>query len=114
MTTLYGIKNCDTVKKSRTWLDDHGVAYQFHDFKIMGVPDGLIEKALKTHPWDVVLNKRGTTWRTLPDDVKNAASAATAIKIAHDFPSAIKRPILVIGDDIYIGFDPNTYAKATA
>ncbi len=95
MTTLYGIPNCDTVKKARAWLSAQGLAYQFHDFKKQGVPLDLIDGWIAQLGWEALLNRQGTTWRKLPDDAKAAvhdAASAKALMLAQ--PSAIKRPVV--------------------
>ena len=106
---VFGIPNCDTVKKARNWLDKQNVEYQFHDFR----RDGLTEKQLKT--WlgkvelDVLLNKRSRTWRELSDSDKTNVTEAKAIKLMLKQPSLIKRPVLVNGKDVTVGFDPKYY-----
>ncbi len=106
MITLYGIPNCDTVKKARTWLTDHGVAYEFHDFKKQGVPAAKLSGWGKAVGWDRLLNRQGTTWRKL--DVAAQAGAtdpagAQALMVAN--PSVIKRPVVEWGKDVTVGFD---------
>jgi arsenate reductase len=109
MTTMYGIKNCDTIKKARRWLDDHNVAYEFHDYK----KDGIDEKTLTTWSkklgWETLLNRRGTTWRKLPDKVKNNVDEKSALKIMLEQPSIIKRPVLKQGSQYLVGFDAKEY-----
>ncbi|ONF95884.1 ArsC family reductase [Sphingomonas jeddahensis] len=109
-TTLYGIPNCDTVKRARTWLDGQGIAYTFHDYKKAGVDTTVLARAIERLGWERVLNRRGTTFRTLPeaDRADLDADRATAIMQAH--PSAIKRPLLVHDDTIEAGFSPERYA----
>ena len=82
MTKIYGIKNCDTMKKAFAWLDDHDVAYDFHDYKKEGVDKAVLEQAIKKYRWDNVLNRRGTPWRQLSDEVKNNKDEAGAVKVA--------------------------------
>ncbi|HVR50915.1 MAG TPA: ArsC family reductase [Pseudorhodoferax sp.] len=111
MTTLYGIPNCDTVKKARTWLDAQGVAYAFHDFKKAGVPPQL-DHWLAQLGWEAVLNRKGTTWRKLDAAqqaaVHDAASAATLLRAE---PSAIKRPVVEWDDGaVTVGFAPEAWA----
>ena len=108
MTVLYGIPNCDTVKKARAWLDEHGVDYHFHDFKKAGVPAAALDAWLAGAGWERLLNRKGTAWRALPDALKNDvsdASSARAVMLQH--PSTIKRPVIAWdGGRITVGFDP--------
>jgi arsenate reductase len=111
MTVLYGIKNCDTVKKARRWLDDHGVAYRFHDFRADGLDEKQLARWTKQLGWETLLNRRGTAWRTLPEaqreKVVDAATAAAAM-LAH--PALIKRPVLEINGTLRVGFTDDDYA----
>lgn len=107
--TVYGIRNCDTVKKSRQWLDDHGQPYQFHDFKTDGVPAELLDHWLRQVGWDAVLNRKGTTWRRLDEPTRAGVvdeASARAVMLAH--PSVIKRPVVAWGTprskNISVGF----------
>ena len=94
-TTLYGIPNCDTVKKARAWLDEHGVAYQFHDFKKQGVPAANMGRWVAALGWEPLVNRKGTMWRKLPDEVKaKVVDAASAQALMADTPSVIKRPVV--------------------
>lgn len=108
---VYGIKNCDTMKKTFAWLSDAGIEYDLHDYKKYGADINLIDMACQTHGWENVINRRGMTWRKLPDEVKNNMDHASALEIAQDKPSIIKRPILAVDDDIYLGFDPEKYKE---
>lgn len=110
MLTVFGIKNCDTIKKAFRWLDGHGVAYKFHDYKKQGVKGDIIEKAFELYGWETVINRKGMTWRQLPDEMKNTMNAETALSLAMEKPSVIKRPILANGDRLLIGFDADQYA----
>lgn len=112
MMTLYGIPQCDTVKKARTWLTDHGVDYQFHDYKLAGVPEDLLDRWLSEFGWETVINRRGTSWRRLPKAERNAMTTATARAAALNNPSLIKRPILMTEEWTWIGFDPQQWAVA--
>ena len=109
MVTLFGIPNCDTVKKARRWLDDNGVAYHFHNYKKDGVPEKELKAWIKQAGWEVVLNRRGTTWRKLDDSVKTNIDEHSAIRIMIENPSAIKRPVLTSSKDILIGFSEEEY-----
>ena len=112
MITLYGIPNCDTVKKARTWLDQAGLDYQFHDFKKAGLDAATVAGWLRQVPWETLVNKKGTTWRALPDERKAGitdAAAATALMLEQT--SVIKRPVLCVSDQVLVGFDPALYDK---
>ena len=109
MTILYGIKNCDTMKKAFKWLDERGVDYTFHDYKKHGVHEATLQRTINDHGWEDVINRRGTTWRKLPDDVKESMDEAAAIKVAMENPSVIKRPLLIHEDHVYLGFKNETY-----
>lgn len=111
MTTIYGIKNCDTMKKARRWLDEHGVEYTFHDYKVDGLDSKLASNWLKTLGLETVINKRGTTWRKLPDDVKAGIDEDTALTLMLENPSIIKRPLLDTGKQIVAGFSEAEYAS---
>ena len=110
MNTLYGIKNCDTMKKARTWLDEHGVKYEFHDYKTAGIDREHLDKWCKQLGWEVVLNRAGTTFKKLDDTDKANLSEAKAIKLMLAQPSMIKRPVLEFGKQLLIGFKPDDYA----
>ncbi|WP_323072258.1 ArsC family reductase [Mycetohabitans endofungorum] len=109
--TVYGIPNCDTVKKARDWLDAHGVAYAFHDVKKAGVDAALLRDWLVQVPLDTLVNRRGTTWRALSDEQKAAAGTTDgAIALMIDKPSVIKRPVVVADDGIKaVGFSADQY-----
>ncbi|MEM7650819.1 MAG: ArsC family reductase [Pseudomonadota bacterium] len=111
MTTIYGIKNCDTMKKAFAWLEDKGVSYDFHDYKKDGVDERVLNDALIQHGWEAVINRRGTTWRQLPDNVKDTMDDTKAVGIALDNPSIIKRPLLLRDGEIHFGFKPQQYAE---
>ncbi|MFA6268069.1 MAG: ArsC family reductase [Pseudolabrys sp.] len=111
--TIYGIKNCDTMKKARAWLDKHGVDYAFHDYKAAGIEKGKLEKWSKKAGWELLLNKAGTTFKKLPDKDKDGLTEAKAIKLMLAQPSMIKRPVLELGGGkILVGFKPDDYAAA--
>ncbi len=107
--TLYGRPNCDTMKKARQWLDEHGIDYAFHNYKKDGVPQAALQQWVEQLGWETLLNKRGTTWRRLDDTVKQQIDENKAIDIMLANPSIIKRPVLVDGDRILVGFDPQQY-----
>lgn len=107
--TIYGIKNCDTMKKARAWLDAHKVAYTFHDYKIAGADRALLEGWTKQVGWEVLLNRSGTAFRGLPDADKNGITEKKATSLMIAQPSMIKRPVLVSGGKILVGFKPENY-----
>ena len=109
-TILYGIPNCDTVKKARVWLDQHDVAYAFHDYKKVGIDRPRLEAWVAEHGWEVVLNRAGTTFRALPDADKANLEAGRAVTRMLAQPSMIKRPVLDLGDRTRVGFKPERYA----
>lgn len=113
-TTLYGIKNCDTMKKARVWLDGHGIAYAFHDYKAEGIDRARLARWAKAVGWEVLLNRAGTTFRKLDDAAKQNLDETKAIALMLAQPSMIKRPVLEQGDRILVGFKPDQYAAALA
>jgi arsenate reductase len=112
--TIYGIKNCDTMKKARTWLDQHGVAYEFHDYKAAGIERASLEGWAHKVGWEILLNRAGTTFRALPEKDKDAITEKKAITLMMAQPSMIKRPVLDIGGKLLVGFKPEQYAMALA
>ncbi|MBG0847929.1 ArsC family reductase [Pseudomonas chengduensis] len=111
---LYGIKACDTMKKARTWLDEHQVDYAFHDYKSVGIDRANLEKWCNEHGWQTVLNRAGTTFRKLEDAQKADLDQAKAIELMLAQPSMIKRPVLDLGDKTLVGFKPDNYQTALA
>ena len=111
MIKLYGIPNCDTIKKARSWLDKHGVDYEFHNYKKQGVPEKELKAWIKQLGWEVLLNKRGTTWRQLDEDTKAKVNQASAIQIMLENPSIIKRPVLDVDGTFYVGFSDTNYTQ---
>lgn len=110
--TLYGIPNCDQVKKARTWLDANGIAYTFHDFKKAGISRDLVDGWLKDLEWDVLVNRKGTTWRALADERKAAVSNAnSAADLMLESPSVIKRPVLAGAGGTHVGFSDDLYQR---
>jgi arsenate reductase len=112
MTTIYGIKNCDTMKKARAWLDAKGVAYAFHDYKAVGIDRANLEKWARRVGWETLLNRAGTTFRKLPDGDKEGLGEKKAIALMLDQPSMIKRPVLEAGGKLLVGFKPEEYSAA--
>ncbi len=111
MIKIYGIPNCDTMKKARKWLESHDVAYEFHDYKKLGVPENNLKSWVKQAGWEAVLNKRGTTWRKLDEKTRNNINQDSAIMIMLDNPSIIKRPVLESGKTLIIGFNETEYQQ---
>lgn len=109
--TMYGIKNCDTIKKARKWLDDHKVEYAFHDYRKDGLDAAQLDVWCKDVGFEALVNKRGTTWRKLPDAIKDNLTEASAIQVMLENPSIIKRPLLETGNTRLLGFDADTYEQ---
>jgi arsenate reductase len=112
MIRIYGIKNCDTMKKAFAWLDEHGVAYEFHDYKKAGVPVDRLEAWMKQAGWEKLVNTRGPTFRKLPPELTAGLDATRAVAVLAEHSSAIKRPVVEGGRTLLVGFDPESYAKA--
>ena len=110
--TIYGIKNCDTMKKARAWLAAEGVVAVFHDYKVEGIDAGRLEAWAGMVGWEVLLNRAGTTFRGLPEADKAGLDAVTAIRLMAAHPSLIKRPVLDAGGALIVGFKPEAYAAA--
>ena len=107
--TIYGIKNCDTMKKARAWLDAHAVGYAFHDYKTQGIERGMLEKWARVVGWETLLNRAGTTFRKLPDADKVTLDDAKAIELMLAQPSMIKRPVVEAFGKLIVGFKPEIY-----
>jgi arsenate reductase len=113
--TIYGIKNCDTMKKARVWLDKHGVEYAFHDYKAAGIERERLEGWAKKVGWETLLNRAGTTFRKLQDKDKNGLDAKKAVALMLAQPSMIKRPVLDLGGGkLLVGFKPDDYKKSVS
>lgn len=110
---LYGIRNCDTVKKARAWLDERGVAYVFHDYKTAGIERERLAQWSAELGWEKLLNRAGTTFRKLPESDKTGLNESKAIGLMLAQPSMIKRPLLDMGKTQLIGFQPEAYRQAT-
>jgi len=111
--TIYGIKNCDTMKKARAWLDSHGVAYDFHDYKSEGIAKDKLKDWSDELGWETLLNRAGTTFRKLPDGDKEGLNEKKALALMLAQPSMIKRPVLDLGGGkLLVGFKPELYAEA--
>jgi len=110
--TIYGIKNCDTMKKARAWLDQHGVAYDFHDYKAAGIDRGRLQGWAREVGWETLINRAGTTFRALTDKDKAGLTETRAIALMLAQPAMIKRPVLDAGGKLLVGFKPEQYAQA--
>lgn len=108
--TIYGIKNCDTMKKARAWLDGHNLQYEFHDYKIKGIDRSRLENWCSKLGWEVLLNRAGTTFRKLPDNIKRSLDEPKAMELMLEQPSMIKRPVLERDGHLLVGFKPEAYA----
>ena len=111
MTIMYGIKNCDTIKKARTWLESHKVDYDFHDYKAQGIDKPTLEGWVRKVGWEVLLNRAGTTFKKLPDADKENVTEKKAIALMLAQPSMIKRPVLEAKGKVTVGFKPDEYKK---
>lgn len=108
---IYGIKNCDTIKKARKWLDTNGIEFVFHDYRKDGLTNELLNTLESSLGWETMVNKRGTTWRKLPDETKDSMDKALAVQTMLDNPAIIKRPILDTGKALELGFSDTTYQQ---
>ena len=106
---LYGISNCDTVKKAKNWLETNNIDYRFHDFRKQGLESEIVQDWLNQIPWDQLLNKRSTTWRNLDPEVQQSVNAETVVQLLVANPTLIKRPVLTVNGIINIGFNADTY-----
>jgi len=109
MTTLYGIRNCDTMRKARRWLDSHGVDYVFHDLRNDGLDRAMLQRWSAALGWEPLLNRRGTTWRRLPEPVRTAINRETAEALMLEHPAIIRRPVLEHEGRLYLGFSSDSY-----
>ena len=109
MTTLYGIKNCDTIKKARSYLEQHHIDYLFHDYRVDGLTQQQLAVWVAELGWEALINKRSTSWRKLPDSLKDSLDESTAIKVMLDHPTLIKRPLLERNACFYLGFSVAGY-----
>jgi len=106
---IYGINNCDTVKKAKNWLDSHNIDYSFHDFRKDGLDKDIINGWLKTIAWDKILNKRSTSWRNLDASAQQAINETNVVDLLVKNPTLIKRPVMQVNDIITVGFNSDTY-----
>ncbi len=113
--TLYGISNCDTIKKARAWLDSHDIDYRFHDYRKQGLEPGLLQAMEAALGWQALLNRRGTTWRGLPDEVRDNIERDSALAVMLEQPALIKRPVLATAERGYdLGFSDDLYTEIFA
>lgn len=111
MLTVFGIKNCDSVKKARRFLEDNNVAYTFHDFRVDGLDKSLIESWLEHTDWETLLNKRSTSWKQLSDEQRNNMSLANFIECSLELPTLIKRPVCTGAHGVLVGFNAASYQQ---
>jgi len=114
MTTLYGIRNCDTMKRARAWLDSRGVQYEFHDYKVAGIDRARLERWCREVGWEKLLNRAGTTFRKLADERKSPLDERRALTLMLEQPSMIKRPVLEWGRQLLVGFTPQDYTAVSS
>ncbi|GLQ75186.1 ArsC family reductase [Vibrio sp. vnigr-6D03] len=107
--TMYGIPNCDTIKKAKKWLEAENIAYDFHDYRKQGIDKSMVETFCEQLGWEQVLNKRGTTFRQLSQEQKDSLNEQTAVELLVEHPAMIKRPILVVENTYHIGFKADQY-----
>lgn len=112
MLTLYGIPNCDTMKKARQWLDQTGLDYRFHDYRKDGVDSALLERAIEQFGWEQVVNRRGTTWRQLPASTRESMDRHSALTVMQAQPGIIKRPLLDLTHTLLLGFSADSWQQA--
>ena len=106
---LYGISNCDTVKKAKNWLETHNIDYQFHDFRKQGLDANTINRWLQSVSWDKILNKRSTSWRNLDPSIQQTVNEKNIVDLLIENPTLIKRPVMDVNDTITLGFNSDTY-----
>ncbi|ABR74175.1 arsenate reductase [Actinobacillus succinogenes] len=112
MMIVYGIKNCDTVKKALKWLTEHGIEYRLHDYRTEGLEPDFLARAEAQFGWQALVNKRSTTWRNLDENTKKTLDKPTALRVLTEHPTLIKRPIILQDDIALIGFDVKAYKQA--
>ena len=109
--TLYGISSCDTIRKAKTWLKNQQIEFEFHDYRKQGLEQKLLESMISVLGWEAMLNRRGTTWRALPDTVKEQIDQASAMRVMLDNPAIIKRPLLATANQLHLGFSDRQYQE---
>jgi Spx/MgsR family transcriptional regulator len=111
MIKIFGIPNCDTMKKARAWLAEHGIDYEFHDYKKAGIDEATLRGWIAQVGWETLLNRRGMMWRKVPQEVRDTIDEETAVRLMLETPSIVKRPVLETGRDLHVGFKPEQYQK---
>ncbi len=111
MITLYGISNCDTMRKARRWLDEQGLEYHFHDYRKAGVPEAGLRQWVERLGWEALLNRRGMTWRKLPEERRRQMDETGALKLMAEQPAIIKRPVLERENTLLVGFEPQHWLE---
>ena len=111
---LYGISNCDTIRKARSWLTSHAIEFEFHDYRKQGLDHILLDTMISALGWEAMLNRRGTTWRSLPDSVREQVDETSAKAVMLENPAIIKRPILAAGQHFHLGFSDQQYQEIFA
>ncbi|WP_428239926.1 ArsC family reductase [Gynuella sp.] len=111
MTIMYGIPNCDTIKKARQWMQNNNQPFEFHNFKKDGISREKVQQWLAQQPWQELINRKGTTWRKLDQNLRDNMTEQSAIDTILDNPSIIKRPVLETGNKVYLGFTPDMYSQ---
>ena len=114
MIHIYGIPNCDTMKKARRWLDENGIEYRFHDFKKEGLEAAKLQQWMDAVGWETLLNRRGMMWRKLPPEVRENIDQASATRVMLETPGIIKRPVLEQDGQVQVGFSPERYQALLA
>jgi len=109
--TLYGISSCDTIRKAKTWLKNQQIEFEYHDYRKQGLEQKLLESMISVLGWEAMLNRRGTTWRALPDTVKEQIDQASAMRVMLDNPAIIKRPLLATANQLHLGFSDRQYQE---
>ena len=109
--TLYGISSCDTIRKAKTWLKNQQIEFEFHDYRKQGLEQKLLESMISVLGWEAMLNRRGTTWRALPDTVKEQIDQTSAMRLMLDNPAIIKRPLLATANQLHLGFSDRQYQE---
>ena len=108
---LYGISSCDTIRKAKTWLKNQQIEFEFHDYRKQGLEQKLLESMISVLGWEAMLNRHGTTWRALPDTVKEQIDQASAMRVMLDNPAIIKRPLLATANQLHLGFSDRQYQE---
>ena len=108
---IYGLRNCDTMKKAFAWLDSHKVPYEFHDYKKAGVPAAKLKEWAAKAGWEKLVNSRGPTWRKIPESKRSNLDERRALVLLEENPSAIRRPVVDTGKELLVGFDPDEFKK---